>query len=553
MYMQKCAHTHTHRSLVPKSSISELNGLPPKPSTKTQHWNIAMFELKKYGENIEEMRAQMSGGKLPGKTIRFPKQRDPKTPNTDHSNQHKDLANSISNHVASSPAVVEVSPGSVHGNSSQTSDRGHSIISEPSSPDSPPGLQIDLEDSSQGGRQFQSPGKGLGILSAIERNSQVSGSLDFSGDTGPQTVTNSTVLSPTSSLSKIKRGIKGRKAGDTLSQLVSSLAERKRMGVVTPGSSAPVVVTSSGVATPVESLEPEQGAREESEDPVGSTPTVVDVNTFSSVYLDRNKTAIYEVDLNGKRDRKRKKPNSESTPPQAKKPARTKTSPTKSVTTSDTLTDSPQIHVAASELVKLSHAVMGDRVPSSVSPQPPPMIVPGSNGQTHITTTPLSGSSIIVGPKTTPVKANRSSNPAKKKSKPKSSKGSKPSLAGKAVTTSVPSVVPSPSVMSREQNSLIVTSSVTHPTTSTITTASEDVRGEEAAPGVGGVPMEEDFQEGNGLLADTIRKVNRSFHARLNQMAGGGSEDMGYQYFMEKVCCSCLGSECRDSATVVAV
>ena len=485
-----------------------------------------MFELKKYGENIE---------KLPGKTIRFPKQRDPKIPNTDHSNQQKELANS--NHATSSPAVVEVSPGSVHGNSSQTPDRGHSNVSEPSSPDSPPELQIDLEDSTQGGRQFQSPSKGLGMLSAIERNSQVSGSLEFSGDTGPQTVTNSTVLSPTSNLSKIKRGIKGRKAGDTLSQLVSSLAERQRMGVVTPGSSAPVVVTSSGVATPIESLEPEQGTREEAEDPGGPATTVVDVNnTFSSVYLDRNKTAIYEVDLNGKRDRKRKKPSSEATPPLAKKPARTKTSPTKSVTTNDSITDSPQIHVASSELVKLSHLTSKDRVPSSVSPQPP-MIVPGSNGQTHVTTTPLSGGSIIVGPKaTTPVKANRSSNPPKKKSKPKNSKGSKASLAGKTATTNVPSIAPSPSVMSRDQSSPIISSALTHPTPS-LTAASEDVRGEEAAPGVGGVAMEEDFQEGNGLLADTIRKVNRSFHARLNQMAGGGSEDMGYQYFMEKVCC----------------
>ena len=39
--------------------------------------------------------------------------------------------------------------------------------------------------------------------------------------------------------------------------------------------------------------------------------------------------------------------------------------------------------------------------------------------------------------------------------------------------------------------------------------------------------------EGTGLLAETMRKVDRSFRARL---VAGATEDLGYQYFVEKVC-----------------
>ena len=43
---------------------------------------------------------------------------------------------------------------------------------------------------------------------------------------------------------------------------------------------------------------------------------------------------------------------------------------------------------------------------------------------------------------------------------------------------------------------------------------------------------EEEGVEGTGLLADTMKKVDRSFRARL---VAGSSEDLGYQYFVEKV------------------
>lgn len=38
--------------------------------------------------------------------------------------------------------------------------------------------------------------------------------------------------------------------------------------------------------------------------------------------------------------------------------------------------------------------------------------------------------------------------------------------------------------------------------------------------------------EGTGLLAEMMRKVDRSFRARL---VAGPSDDLGYQYFVEKV------------------
>lgn len=60
----------------------------------------------------------------------------------------------------------------------------------------------------------------------------------------------------------------------------------------------------------------------------------------------------------------------------------------------------------------------------------------------------------------------------------------------------------------------------------------EEVRGELAAPGMSNEMS--DFAEGTGLLADTIRKVNTSFLARVNQITGP-SDDMGYKYFVEKV------------------
>ena len=39
---------------------------------------------------------------------------------------------------------------------------------------------------------------------------------------------------------------------------------------------------------------------------------------------------------------------------------------------------------------------------------------------------------------------------------------------------------------------------------------------------------------GGGLLSETIKKVDRAFKSRLTQLSGPG-DDLGYQYFVEKV------------------
>ena len=119
------------RSIVPKSAIQELNGLPPKPSTKTQHWNIAMLELKKYGENIEAMREKMGLSKPSDKLHKSFKSKESKLiisrgeaqQTTGQQNNHYDgqraehlnggtgnSSYSISNHIPPSAAVVEVNP-----------------------------------------------------------------------------------------------------------------------------------------------------------------------------------------------------------------------------------------------------------------------------------------------------------------------------------------------------------------------------------------------------------------------------------------------------------
>ena len=40
---------------------------------------------------------------------------------------------------------------------------------------------------------------------------------------------------------------------------------------------------------------------------------------------------------------------------------------------------------------------------------------------------------------------------------------------------------------------------------------------------------------GEGLMADTVRCVERSFQTRLDSMASSGSDDLGYKYFSDKV------------------
>ena len=58
--------------------------------------------------------------------------------------------------------------------------------------------------------------------------------------------------------------------------------------------------------------------------------------------------------------------------------------------------------------------------------------------------------------------------------------------------------------------------------------------------GEGGVGEDgEAVIEGSGLLAETMTKVDRSFRSRLMQLSSS-AEDLGYQYFVEKVWSSVL-------------
>ncbi len=134
-----------------------------------------------------------------------------------------------------------------------------------------------------------------------------------------------------------------------------------------------------------------------------------------------------------------------------------------------------------------------------------------------------------------------------------------------AIATSVPasypptSVTPTTSSVAQIPSSSIFTGSTTRgnqlpmsthvsavarhdsPTSSN---GSADVRGDIAGDlDLGGVNV--DFAGGTSmdLMADTMRRVNSSFVTRVNQMTGV-SEDMGYNYFMEKVSSSWMS--CRQ-------
>ena len=148
------------RSLVPKSCIQELTGPPPTPSSKTQYWNIAMSELRKYRENIEAMYREI-GVKpaTPTKTVEplAPKSGVRGKPHVDPKAQkgvdeeespgnQRAHAPPILNYLPFSPQLVEVIPSMSeaedgHGNAATL--MASPAPSAPSSPASEGELQID--------------------------------------------------------------------------------------------------------------------------------------------------------------------------------------------------------------------------------------------------------------------------------------------------------------------------------------------------------------------------------------------------------------------------
>lgn len=325
---------------MPRCDIQVLNGFPPKPSTKTKHWNQAMFELKKYGENIESMRDK-HGVEVKDKSLRMLMMKD-KSPQglgggndqvspSKQQQQQTTERYPITERVSFTPPVVEVTPAS-GGRSGERKDdigAGSTSDAEVSSPGTPPSLQIDLEGSGHGGSRGGSGGRsrpdkspsrgrampsgGRGLIGTISRNSQVSGSLDLNNESGLQAVV---MGSPSISQSGgLKGKRKGAKAGDALSALISSLTKKKMGGqggggggtggggvvgpTVHPGTAASIEGGAESVVSGGQDDAGKQkgGPAEESQEKTNSL--------FSSIYADRHKTAIALVDPNQKRPKRK--------------------------------------------------------------------------------------------------------------------------------------------------------------------------------------------------------------------------------------------------------
>ena len=562
------------RSIVPKSAIQELNGLPPKPSTKTQHWNIAMLELKKYGENIEAMREKMGLSKSADKLSKTFKSKEAKLmvgrgetqqqQSAGQQNNHYDGVSqrmehlngsgngpfsSISNHLPSSAAVVELNPSGAD-KLSHLDLRGSS---EPSSPGSPRDLQIDLDRSRSPGKKRM--GGATSVLSAINRNIQ--GSLDFNEGGSPQAVG--------SNLSHLSRGsgVKGRKAGDRLSAVLSNLTRRAVMGGQGGG----------GTVTPVNAGVPLGGANEvtegmEVEDGEETNGQGKSDNPFSSIYHDRNKTAIALVDPDSnKRKRNVNKRFSDQQQPPPKKSkvqssTNSKPSAKESSSNSEALLNTsgaPEITInnASLSFVNLRPEVPAAVGASSVSPQSStgsPSSKGGIKGHHHANQQQQQQQQQSQGGSpggfTLGVSSGRQANSAtgKKKTKSKSKQvghGRSPTKAPKASSTPNRALVTtssSPAASANTSVSATVATARQSPSRqestpsngqNSVSNLKVGIRGEEAAPGMDDDDSN-DFTEGSGLFADTVRKVNQSFRARVNHLTGN-SDDMGYQYFTEKV------------------
>ena len=324
------------RSLVPRSSIQDLNGPPPTPTTKTTHWTIAMDELTKYRQNINQMVQQMSSGKSAEKFINEKIEEAPKMPprirdmssfppipkkekstakppggrsqnpaplppvSTSNFNGFKEdneprktdhSAFPVSNHIPCSPQIVMVNPSfsesedsTIHGNSASFphSNDTSGSRSNPSSPGSDIGLRIDLETTEmeqKRGEKCLAPNNYQKLIKKKKARNTLS---DVYYDSSLGTATSSTmdvrVITPTAYRQPSNR------PGEVLSLITDNLAEKLK----DRGPSSTAIATSGG------GDEDEAMMMEHAE------------HVFSSVYP-RDKLAIAVVDPNAKRQQKRKK------------------------------------------------------------------------------------------------------------------------------------------------------------------------------------------------------------------------------------------------------
>ena len=293
-----------------------------------------MLELKKYGENIEAMREKI-GAKdksfrmimLKDKSGRFGGASSHNSPSKKEKHQQPQASELFSkaDRISFTPPVVEVTP-SLGERESGRDNRGGGSISdaEASSPGTPPSLQIDLEGSGHGSggsgggtnvnrsridkspsRGRAMPSGGRSLIGTINRNSQVPGSLDFSSDSGLQAVL---MGSPTICQAG---GLKKRKG--TLLDVISGINQRKLGGggsgwVAGPPAKSGAGVTSTegggGTNIAVEVRQDDTDVAKQkgalADDSQGKTSS-----PFSSIYADRNKTAIALVDPNQKRPKRK--------------------------------------------------------------------------------------------------------------------------------------------------------------------------------------------------------------------------------------------------------
>lgn len=611
------------RSLVPKCDIQPLNGLPPKPNTKTKHWNQAMFELKKYGENIDKQGGREKLAGVKDKTLKQLIMREKTAAgqnSTLKSNKEQSGSDqySISNHNTSQPPpVVEVTPSSDRGGGGDGSAMSDADVS---SPGTPPSLQIDLEgpapaissipqrEKSPSSKGRAMPSGGRSLIGAINRNSQVPGSLDFNSESGPQVVG-----SPTVGGSKVKRKPM-MKAGAALSALVSSLTQRKRVaemgvqsGLLTPvHQGAAVAGGGAGGGVPMQEDVAEQApgkakSGEEAQDKTDSP--------FSSIYENQHKTAIALVDPNQKRKRS-KVAKVGDTPPSKKARPDNNNSSTKATAAGagkgegDASMSDPAAYVAKiQEYGNVAiNALSTSAANTSSSPSISAAITTPSKGSslsaspqhatpTNSTTTTTGGgggaqSSLSKSKSATGGKkrtAKKGADKSRGKSPLKGAKNNATSSANNSAAAAAVSASKSSSSLAGSSLAALITATTTTTSASSHTAAfvnqvsqgaassnsspgsgggaaaaataatssggggansnnsssggevrgGSEVRGEAAAPGMCSEEVS-DFAEGTGLLADTIRKVNTSFMARVSQMTGS-TDDMGYKYFEEKV------------------
>lgn len=292
---------------MPKSCIQELSGPPPTPSSKTQYWNIAMYELRKYRENIEAMYREM-GGVKPSTPTQAPEPVDrnskvvkdvrlkPHAADSKHQKAEGEEGEApgnqrahavpILNYLPFSPQLVEVIPSMSeaedgHGNAATL--MASPATSAPSSPASEGELQID---DSAWRRKERSPVKPARLLPSESKSFMGFGRRT---QNSLQTVLDTVEMTPAGSLTTPATSL-STPTSTPLAGLTGS-SPGARGGTGPRGKKR-------GLAVVVSSLSKKLALSGEDADPdyeEGNHPL------FSRCYDDQGKTAIAEIDPEPKR------------------------------------------------------------------------------------------------------------------------------------------------------------------------------------------------------------------------------------------------------------